>query len=69
MSEKLWDIHQLIKNYPALKLWGVRWHIRRRTIPLVKISRRIFFDPEDISAWIEKQKIKPIQNDGGRSRG
>jgi len=59
-EEILWDINKLMENCPALKHWGIRWLIRTRQIPIVKIGRRIFFDPEDISAWIEDHKI-PVQ--------
>lgn len=57
-EEKLWDINRLTANYPVLKHWGVRWLIRTRQIPIIKIGRRVFFDPEDISAWIKRHKIK-----------
>ena len=59
---QLWDLKQLLKHYPAFKEWGVRWLIRNRRIPIVRIgSRRIFFDPEDIKNWIDSQKVEPIQ--------
>lgn len=63
MQEKLWDIDQLIKNYPALKKWGVRWRVRMRTIPIVKIGRRVYFDPVEIAKWVDRNKIH-IQNGG-----
>lgn len=55
---QLWDLKQLLKNYPALKHWGVRHLIRNRKIPIVKIGRRIYFDPQDIADWKEQNKIK-----------
>jgi len=59
---QLWDLKQLLKHYPAFKEWGVRWLIRNRRIPIVRIgSRRIFFDPEDIKNWIDSQKVEPVQ--------
>ena len=58
-SERLWDINQLLTNYPAFKHWGIRWKIRHRTIPLVRLGRRIYFDPVEIEKWIEMNKIQP----------
>ena len=60
-EEKLWDIHQLLERYPAFKHWGVRWLIRNRKIPLVRIGRRIYFDPNDIEAWKDSNKIQPFK--------
>lgn len=57
MKEKLWDIDLLLKNYPALKPWGVRHLIRTRRIPIIKLGRRVYFDPAEIDAWINSQKI------------
>lgn len=61
MAETLLDVHQLLKKYPALKHWGLRWLIRNRRIPLIRIGRRIFFDPADISAWLDAHKIPPLK--------
>ena len=60
MRERLWDLNMLLENYPALKPWGVRWLIRKRRIPLVKLGRRIYFDPIEIETWIESQKIPAV---------
>ena len=62
-TEQLWDIHQLVENYPALKHHGVRWLIRNRKIPMVKIGKRIYFQPSAIFDWVESQKIEPIDMD------
>lgn len=66
MNEKLWDLNMLLENYPALKPWGVRHLIRLRRIPIIKIGRRIYFDPDDIREWIEKMKIPAggVKDDG-----
>jgi len=61
-KQKLWDIKQLVDNYPALRPWGIRWKIRNRDIPIVKLGRRIYFDPDDIREWINKNKIPVINN-------
>jgi len=57
MEAKLWDINMLLEHYPALKLWGVRHMIRNRKIPLIKLGRRVYFDPEEIELWISEHKI------------
>ena len=60
---RLIDSHELLRRYPALasrgknKLNRLHWLIRNRAIPLVKLKRRIYFDPADIDAWLESQKI------------
>jgi len=62
MQAKLWDLNMLLENYPALKPWGVRHLIRLRRIPIIKIGRRIYFDPDEISSWISEHKI-PVRED------
>ncbi len=65
MSEdaKLIDSQELLRRYPALaskgknKFYRLQYLTRSRAIPLVKLGRRIYFDPRDIEAWIESQKI------------
>ena len=57
------DSHELLRRYPALaskgknKFYRLQWLTRSRAIPLVKIRRRIYFDPQEINRWIESQKI------------
>ncbi len=68
MAEELLDVHQLTKKYPALKTWGIRWLVRNRRIPIVRIGRRIFFDPMDISNWLDSHKISP-ENGGKKNNG
>ncbi|MEQ9617819.1 MAG: helix-turn-helix domain-containing protein [Deltaproteobacteria bacterium] len=59
-QDRLWDMRQLMEAYPAFKEWGVRWLVRHRRIPVVRIGRRIYFDPEDINRWVEKNKISEL---------
>ncbi len=60
---RLIDSHELLRRYPALaskgknKFYRLQWLTRSRAIPLVKIRRRIYFDPQEINRWIESQKI------------
>lgn len=62
MSETvLLDKKALREKHPALNnKWTLEWLIRTRQIPIVKIGRRVFFDPEDISAWIKDHKVPAV---------
>ncbi len=57
------DREELLKQYPALaskgrnKYYRLQWLTRSRQIPVIKIGRRLYYDPEDIQAWIEGKKI------------
>ncbi len=68
LEGKLLDIKQLVEMYPAFTEWSVRDLIRHRRIPIVRIGSRIYFDPEDISDWIQRQKIEPVNEGGGSNR-
>ncbi|MGE5444052.1 MAG: hypothetical protein ACM3SR_05530 [Ignavibacteriales bacterium] len=68
MAQQLLDIHQLADKYPALKKWGIRWLVRNRRIPIVRIGRRIFFDPKDISDWLDANKIVPTSKGGKKEK-
>mgnify|MGYP002176895564 CR=1 FL=1 len=61
---KLIDSEELLRRYPALRsrkgqkrTYRLEWLVRSRRIPIVRIGRRNYFDPCDIEAWIERQKI------------
>ena len=61
-NKVLLDKKTLRNMHPALNnKWTLEWLIRTRQIPIVKIGRRIFFDPVDISAWIEEHKIPAVR--------
>ena len=60
VKEKLWDISQLVKNYPAFTEHSIRWKLRFGQIPHVRIKRRIYFDPEEINRWVQENKIHEI---------
>lgn len=64
MKCKLMDLEQLLQHYPALRSkkgkngrYRLDWLIRNRRIPIVKIGRRNYFDPDEIDAWIQSKKI------------
>lgn len=56
-KDKLWDIKQLIENYPAFKFWGIKYLVKNRRIPIVRIGKRIYFRPERIEEWISEHEI------------
>ena len=58
-TDLLVDKQGLLEMYPAFSKWGLEWLIRIRRIPIVKIGKRIYFDPQDIQKWIQENKIKP----------
>jgi hypothetical protein len=63
LNARLIDREELLKQYPALaskgrnKYYRLQWLTRSRQIPVIKIGRRLYYDPEDIQAWIEGKKI------------
>lgn len=61
--ELLWDFETTRKQLKKTP-WGLRWLIRLRVLPIVRIGKgrgKIYFDPEDIKAYIQKQKIPPTE--------
>ncbi len=62
-EELLWDFEQTRKKLQKTR-WGLRWLIRTRQIPIVRIGRgRIYFDPREIEAWINRNKIPEVRGD------
>jgi len=64
-EEKLLDFKTVVDRY-NFKPYGLRNLIRHRAIPIVKISAsggrgRIYFDPIELSEWINSRKIS-VQN-------
>ncbi len=40
------------------------WVYERKEIPFVRMGRRVMFDLRDVAEWVEKNKIRPTdQND------
>jgi len=69
LNARLIDREELLKQYPALaskgrnKYYRLQWLTRSRQIPVIKIGRRLYYDPEDIQAWIESKKIPAMGGD------
>ena len=54
------DRNQLFEKYPALgaKKYRLDWLIRSRQIPILKIGRSIYFNPNEIDKWIQENQVK-----------
>lgn len=53
---------EVMEKHPALnKKWRIDWLIRSRQIPIVKIGRRVYFEEEALSHWIEKNSIPALK--------
>lgn len=50
---------ELLNICPGFKKYGLDWLIRERKIPIIKIGRRIYFDPNEIRTWINSNKVEP----------
>lgn len=67
MCKRLLNFKEVVQRY-SFKPWGLRWLIRTRAIPIVRIGTgrgRIYFDPEDLERWKNNRKIFP-ENGGKR---
>ena len=58
------DSHELLRRYPALRsrkgkkpTYRLEWLCRSRQIPIVRIGRRNYFNPQAIDRWIASQEI------------
>jgi predicted DNA-binding transcriptional regulator AlpA len=60
-NDLLVDKTRLLEMYPAFSKWTLDWLIRNRSIPIVKIGRRIYFDPSDVRTWVDSKKINPLE--------
>jgi len=57
-------MEHLLNNNQAAEILGIspfslRGKVLRREVPFVKIGRRTLFDPVDLKAFIEKNKVEP----------
>ena len=54
----LWNIRQAAEA-TGLSVYTLYSWISQRRIAYVKAGRRIMFDPKDIQAWIDANKVMP----------
>ena len=60
MQELLWDFEETRKQIKKSE-HGLRWLIRNRAIPIVKIGNRIYFQPEEIRKWVLEHSIPAFE--------
>jgi len=61
-QELLWDFEKTRKKL-SKSIHGMRWLIRNRALEMVKIGRKIYFDPNSVRAFIEKNRIPAADNE------
>ncbi len=58
---------EFLERYPAFRskgknpLYRLQWLTRSRQVPIVKIGRRIYYDVQEVEAWLESQKIPAVK--------
>jgi len=68
LNARLIDREELLELYPALaskgknKYYRLQWLTRSRQIPVVRIGRRLYYDPIELQSYIESKKIPAIGN-------
>ena len=68
LNARLIDREELLRLYPALaskgknKYYRLQWLTRSRQIPVVRIGRRLYYDPIELQSYIESKKIPAIGN-------
>jgi len=60
-NELLWTFKQTCQKLNKTS-HGLRWLVRNRSIEIIKIGRKIYFDPESVRAFIEKNRIPAVNN-------
>ncbi len=58
-EELLWDFEKTRKKL-SKSIHGMRWLVRNRALEMVKIGRKIYFDPNSVRAFVEKNKIPAV---------
>jgi len=59
-QDHLIDIHKTAERL-GVKVHTLYGWVNQRRIPYVKVGRLVRFDPQDIEAWIEKNKVKEFK--------
>lgn len=58
-DRKLLTSREVCRLYGFTK-WGLQHLVRKRRIPIVKIGRRIYFDPKKLDSWVEEHEIEAM---------
>lgn len=60
MEQLLWDFEE-VRMKLGKSVHSMRWLIRTRAVPIVRIQNRIYFSPSAILKWIDEHSI-PAKN-------
>lgn len=53
-----------LAEYLGLSVFTIdSWVSQRREVPFVKMGRRVMFDIGDVQAWVEANKVQPVEFD------
>jgi excisionase family DNA binding protein len=61
-----------VAEWLGVEVVFVRRLVAERRIPFLKIGKFVRFDPAEVSAWIDGQRVKPVQRNSrvrSRTRG
>ena len=61
------DVYE-VASWLGVEVGFIRRLIAERRIPFVKIGKHIRFDPEEVAAWIDGQRVQPEQGQQRRQR-
>ncbi len=62
MSLKLFSKEQILKEkLIGMNRWKLDYLVRIRKIPIVKIGKRIYFNPEAIDKWILNNSLGAME--------
>ena len=50
-----------VSEITRLKPKTIREYCSRKLIPHIKLRGSVLFDPDDIDAWVQSAKVKPIR--------
>jgi len=64
-DQLLWNFKQTCKKLNKTP-WGLRHLTRNRAIEIIRIGRKIYFDPSSVRAFIEKNRIPAIEKSKDR---
>jgi excisionase family DNA binding protein len=54
-----------VAEWLGVEVVFVRRLVAERRIPFVKIGKFVRFDPAEVSAWIDGQRVKPVHRSSG----
>jgi len=55
----LWNIKQA-SEVIGIPVGTIYCWVHQKKIPFIKVNGRLMFDPKDIQAWLDAQKVVPL---------